>query len=227
MDTTFDNVKRDRYYGLRIGDIVRYNIPPYKTDEREYKVVRYGFMDNNRVYLQGPEGDVFSAVAEWCEIVKKVEDIKDRTMAPDMLIGLDNARKEELHNDAVDAVRCGIFGVPSRPVFIGADFGHGKDLRSLMLIENASGKVIYCSKDAIISINSDMIAKVRENDFGHLFTPLNAEWNAKLNFTHKQARQFRKLSREVGLHKPRLPRKLKKKLKTDFKLMRYEETKCI
>jgi len=142
-------------------------------------------------------------------------------MAPDMLIGLDNARKEELHNDAVDALRCGIFGVPSRPVFIGADFGHGKSLSSLMLVEIDSGKVIHCSEAYIISIKDDMKMEVRENLFSSI-PPVT--WSVKIE-TAKQIRKFRKFRRELGLKKPRIPRKLKKKLKTDIKLMRYEETK--
>lgn len=109
------------------------------------------------------------------------------------------------------------------PMLIGADFGRGKDFHSLMLIENASGKVIHCSKDAIVSINSDWIAKVRENNFGHLPSPsCRAEWNAQVNLTHKQTRQIRKA---LKLKKPRIPRKLKKKLKTDLKLMRYARGK--
>lgn len=141
-------------------------------------------------------------------------------MAPDMLIGLDNARKEELHNDAVDAVRCGIFGVPSRPVFVGADFGHGKSLSSLMLVEMDSGKVIHCSEASIISIKDDMKMEVHKNDFSAL---PSVTWTAAID-THKSIRKFRKFRRELGLKKPRIPRKLKKKLKTDIKLMRYEET---
>lgn len=76
MEKTFDNVDRNRYYGIRVGDIVKYNVSPLDKDEKEYKVVRYGFMDNNRVYLQDSEGNVLPAVAEWCVIVKKVEEIK-------------------------------------------------------------------------------------------------------------------------------------------------------
>lgn len=104
------------------------------------------------------------------------------------------------------------------PMLIRADFGQGKGLHSLMLIENASGKVIHCSKDAIVSINSDLIAKVRENDFVHLPSPsCRAEWNAQVSLTHKQTRQIRKA---LKLKKPRIPRKLKKKLKTELKLLR-------
>jgi len=146
-------------------------------------------------------------------------------MAPDMLLGLDNARKEELHYDMVDAVRGRLFDTPSPPVYIGADFGKGKSLSSLMLVEMDSGKVIHCSKDAIISINDNMKMTAGKNDFGSIPPVLEAKWNVKLQMTHKQVRQFKKFEREAGLHKPRLPRKLKKKLKTKIKLMRYETNK--
>lgn len=75
MEETFDNVNRNRFYGVRVGDIVKYGIPPLE-DDKEYKVVRYGFADNNRVYLQDSGGNIRSAVAEWCKIIRKVEDIK-------------------------------------------------------------------------------------------------------------------------------------------------------
>lgn len=143
-------------------------------------------------------------------------------MAPDMLLGLDKARKEELHNDMVDAIRGRFFGTPSPLFFIGADFSKSKSLSALMLVEMKSGKVIHCSKDAIISINDNMKMTVGKNDFGSIPPVLEAKWNAKLQMTHKQVRQFRKFRREAGLHKPRLPRKLKKKFKPKIKLMRYE-----
>lgn len=63
-----DNEERTRYYGLRKGDTVKYG---YFSGI----VAEYGFMDNNRVYLQ-VEGqqELMEAVAEWCTIIKKVED---------------------------------------------------------------------------------------------------------------------------------------------------------
>lgn len=71
------NVKRTRHYGIRIGDIVRYNVPGSDYDDgTEYVVVKYGFMDNNRVYLSDYRNNILPAVAEWCQIVLKVEDRK-------------------------------------------------------------------------------------------------------------------------------------------------------
>ena len=89
-------------------------------------------------------------------------------MAPDMLLGLDKARKEELHDDMVDAIRGRLFDTPSPPVYIGADFGKGKSLSSLMLVEMGSGKVIHCSEASIITIKDDMKMEVRENDFSSI-----------------------------------------------------------
>ena len=79
----FDNKERRRYYGIRVGDIVTYVIPgtreilgdKYVSDET-YEVIDYGFMDNNRVYLKSiKDGHEEKAVAEYCQIVTKVEDI--------------------------------------------------------------------------------------------------------------------------------------------------------
>jgi hypothetical protein len=68
------NTKRNRCYGVRLGDIVSYDVPGFPKEDKTYIVVHYGFMDNNRVYLQDGEGNIKKAVAEWCRIVKKVED---------------------------------------------------------------------------------------------------------------------------------------------------------
>lgn len=141
-------------------------------------------------------------------------------MAPDMLMGLDKARKEELHNDMVDAIRGRLFDTPSPPVYIGADFGKGKSLSSLMLTDRVTGKVVCITNNVAISINEKMNMSVHENDFPSI-PPVT--WSVKVE-TAKQIRNFRKFRRELGLRKPRIPRKLKKKLKTDIKLMRYEET---
>ncbi len=63
----FDNKERKRYYGVRVGDRVR--------DNHFVGVVEsYGFMDNNRVHVRLDDGRLMPCVAEWCEILKKVED---------------------------------------------------------------------------------------------------------------------------------------------------------
>ena len=142
-------------------------------------------------------------------------------MSPDMLLGLDKARKEEMHDDMVDAIRGRLFGTPKTPVYICADFGKGKSLSSLMLVEMGSGKVIHCSEASIITIKDERKMEVRENDFSSI-PPVT--WSVKVD-TAKQIRKFRKFRHELGLKKPRLPRKLKKKLKTKIKLMRYETNK--
>lgn len=48
-------------------------------------------------------------------------------------------------------------------------------------------------------------------DFSYDPADLKLEWTVK--GTHKTVRQMRKFRKETGLHKPRLPRKLKKKVK--------------
>lgn len=70
MEKEFTNEKRSRYYGLRVGDIVK--CKAYNINKAE--VAAYSFSDNNRVELLLPDGKAISAVAEWCEIITKVED---------------------------------------------------------------------------------------------------------------------------------------------------------
>lgn len=70
----WDNEERRRYYGLRIGDTVSIQFG-YPKEKHLAEVVDYGFMDNNRVYIKIEGSDeVTDWVAEWCEIVTKVED---------------------------------------------------------------------------------------------------------------------------------------------------------
>lgn len=69
----FTNPKRTRYYGLRPGDTVRTLY--YFETQRTCIVERLSPLDNNKVYLKNIDtGEIFDWVAEWCEIVKKVED---------------------------------------------------------------------------------------------------------------------------------------------------------
>lgn len=71
----FKNEKRNRYYGLRVGDIVKYGIPGDECDPDKYIVVHLMEMDNNRVLIQNQKtGEQHQAVAEWCRIVSKIED---------------------------------------------------------------------------------------------------------------------------------------------------------
>jgi hypothetical protein len=66
----FLNEDRQRYYWLRVGDIV--GCQAYHVDEGE--VVELGGPDNNRVFVKTGVGEVISCVAEWCEIIIKVEE---------------------------------------------------------------------------------------------------------------------------------------------------------
>lgn len=70
MNVQFDNENRNRYYGLRVGDIV---------EERAFSSVLKGevieyCMDNNRVYIRTEQGNHVSVVCEYCTIIEKVED---------------------------------------------------------------------------------------------------------------------------------------------------------
>lgn len=74
IEPEWDNQERKRYYGLRKGDIVEYNIG-HTMPRLKGEVVEYGVMDNNAVYLKVEEKEKpISVVAEWCDIITKVED---------------------------------------------------------------------------------------------------------------------------------------------------------
>lgn len=76
MTATFDNVNRNRYYGLRIGDTVKLDFYKVRKEDADViaEVIEYGAMDNNRVYVRFEDGKETGCVAEWCTIIKKVED---------------------------------------------------------------------------------------------------------------------------------------------------------
>jgi hypothetical protein len=77
MKPGWDNQERHRYYGLRVGDTVRAPTSLLRVieEDRIGEVVEYGFMDNNRVYVQYPgDKNPVAEVAEWLTIIKKVED---------------------------------------------------------------------------------------------------------------------------------------------------------
>lgn len=71
MKEVWDNQTRNRYYGLRIGDTITRD---FVEDNGNYKIVGYGAMDNNRVYIQRGNEKPFGVVAEHCHIVHKIED---------------------------------------------------------------------------------------------------------------------------------------------------------
>lgn len=75
MMEKFNNKNRNRYYGLRIGDLVQVKVG-LQSDPIFLKaeVIEYGFLDNNRVYLRFEDGKETSWVAEQCEIFTKIED---------------------------------------------------------------------------------------------------------------------------------------------------------
>lgn len=72
----FTNEDRSRHYGKRVGDRVREVHAGLPTIEGT--VVELGGFDNNRIYVKKDSGDVVGLVAEWCEIIEKVEDIQKR-----------------------------------------------------------------------------------------------------------------------------------------------------
>lgn len=74
----WDNQERRRYYGLRKGDLVEYKTFGQGGHHQRATVCEYSGSDNNSIYLirQG-EKEPFKYVAEWCTIIKKVEEKDD------------------------------------------------------------------------------------------------------------------------------------------------------
>ena len=70
------NVNRNRYYGVRVGDTVKYGIPSDPESYDTYTVTGYFNLDNNRVIVKDVHGNEKPAVAEWCQVITKVEDKK-------------------------------------------------------------------------------------------------------------------------------------------------------
>lgn len=76
MITDYPNIERRRYYGIRIGDIV---VPKlFNGNDSELGhcvVVGLASMDNNRIFIKSKNHkEPIDWVAEWCTIIKKVEE---------------------------------------------------------------------------------------------------------------------------------------------------------
>ena len=71
MAEPFTNEKRNRYYGLRVGDIVACYMGP-EQPRINSEVVLLGLGDNNAVFVAGETGPQ-KQVAEWCNLLIPVE----------------------------------------------------------------------------------------------------------------------------------------------------------
>ena len=107
-------------------------------------------------------------------------------MAPDMLLGLDKARRESKT----------VFGIMDR-------------------VTGELTPIHYSDKP----VTFEEIESVRDR-LVNMSDPMSVSWTAKVKFTHKEARYFKKHGREYFPKKPRLPRKRKKKLKTYIRLFK-------
>ena len=69
----FTNERRTRNYGLRVGDVCRHRFKIMGVERSNVTVKSLSF-DNNRVHVSDVGSDeVYDAVAEWLEIVERVE----------------------------------------------------------------------------------------------------------------------------------------------------------
>lgn len=73
IKSEFDNQDRSRYYGLRKGDTIKV-LDVSGRVWGESKVLDYVAGDNNRVIIASKNGTPIDWVAEWCEIITKVEE---------------------------------------------------------------------------------------------------------------------------------------------------------
>lgn len=88
----WDNEERRRYYGVRVGDRVKYEYLGSVKKTITGQVVMYGFMDNNAVFVQWDHGGEPSKICpEWLTITQRVEDraaeyiyLGDRFTAPEL-----------------------------------------------------------------------------------------------------------------------------------------------
>lgn len=72
MLVTYDNTNRERYYGKRKGDRIRYY--GLTGQPEEGVVTGYGHGDNNAIYVQfDSKTESEKVVAEWCQIIKRVD----------------------------------------------------------------------------------------------------------------------------------------------------------
>ena len=76
MEKEFLNENRTRYYGLRVGDIINAKSLNGKIWGRS-KILELVPMDNNKVIIESKNGTPIEWVAEWCDIIIKVEDINN------------------------------------------------------------------------------------------------------------------------------------------------------
>lgn len=74
----FDNKERNRYYGLRVGDIV--SVPMFAGKRSKAEVIELHAFDNNGVQVRMEDGTERKEVAEWCDIVVRVEDRNTRNI---------------------------------------------------------------------------------------------------------------------------------------------------
>lgn len=75
MNKLWDNEDRNRYYGLRVGDLVDCSSSFLKQFQGQGEVVEYGMTDNNAVYVKVESyEEPIHCVAEWLNLVTKVED---------------------------------------------------------------------------------------------------------------------------------------------------------
>lgn len=93
-------------------------------------------------------------------------------------------------------------------MLLGFDAARGADRTALQIMDVKTGKVVAMSNN--VEFHCSPIWTEQElEDISEKLKGFSVSVDVEVK-THKQIRNFRKLRREMGIHKPRLPRKLKK-----------------
>lgn len=97
-------------------------------------------------------------------------------------------------------------------MLLGLDAARGRDRTALQIMDVKTGKLVAMSDN--VEFHCSQIWTEQElEDISEKLKGFSVSFDVKVN-THKQIRKFRKLRRELGLKKPRIPRKLKKWITT-------------
>ena len=106
----------------------------------------------------------------------------------------------------------------SPDMLLGLDLGRGKDYTSLQLIDIESGKAVAKSDNVHFFDSPFQLKEVEGLTERLLSYDVSAQWTGEIK-THKGMRLWRKQKRILFGRKPRIPRKMKKKLKTIIRII--------
>jgi len=105
----------------------------------------------------------------------------------------------------------------SPDVLLGFDKAKGES-KTVICVWDELGHQVASTTNTTIKLG-DAIKKLKTKTKEYGVEGLHVEWKATMNLTHKQARRLKKFRKEFAGHKPRIPRKMKKRLKTVLRMI--------